>query len=145
MASMMVSLTPIEAHCLCALTRIAVFNVIAVVLFYGLIIATFIAIDRGMGTHLDLVLYERGMNGLVEYSAVRAQVLLSSAAPSIALHVAPVYAQSDYHDRRSSLRPSSTMRPWEESSSVCCLFICVSFEEFRPLFFAQLCGLCLRS
>lgn len=52
----------------------------AVVLFYGLIIATFIAIDRGMGTHLDFVLYERGMNGLVKYSAVSVQVLLSLVA-----------------------------------------------------------------
>lgn len=48
----------------------AVFNVLAVATFYGLAIAVLIAIDRGMGVHVDTVLFERGLRGLSDYSQV---------------------------------------------------------------------------
>ncbi|PVH95495.1 hypothetical protein DM02DRAFT_645316 [Periconia macrospinosa] len=70
-----------------------VFNIMAVVLFYGLIIATYVAIDRGMGTHLNLVLYERGTNGLVEYSAAIfvASIFYNATLGMIKLSVLSLY------------------------------------------------------
>ncbi|KAI8943870.1 hypothetical protein NX059_001841 [Plenodomus lindquistii] len=44
------------------------FNVLAVLTFYGLVVAVGIAIERGMGTHLSLVLYEHGVQGFIDYS-----------------------------------------------------------------------------
>ncbi|KAF2787269.1 hypothetical protein K505DRAFT_258073 [Melanomma pulvis-pyrius CBS 109.77] len=41
-----------------------VFNVAAVLAFYGLAVAVFVAIHRGMGVHVEAVLYERGQKGL---------------------------------------------------------------------------------
>ncbi|KAF2176565.1 hypothetical protein K469DRAFT_742884 [Zopfia rhizophila CBS 207.26] len=45
-----------------------VFNILAVMTFYGLCIAVFIAIDRGMGTHVEVVLFKRGSKGLSDYN-----------------------------------------------------------------------------
>ncbi|KAF2658322.1 hypothetical protein K491DRAFT_276322 [Lophiostoma macrostomum CBS 122681] len=45
-----------------------IFNVLAVLTFYGLAIAVFMAIKRGMGTHVALVLYERGLQGFSDYN-----------------------------------------------------------------------------
>ncbi|KAF2015782.1 hypothetical protein BU24DRAFT_480485 [Aaosphaeria arxii CBS 175.79] len=44
------------------------FNVLAVLTFYGLCIAVYFAISRGMGTHLTLVLFERGLAGFSAYN-----------------------------------------------------------------------------
>jgi hypothetical protein len=49
-----------------------VFNVLAVATFLGLAIAVFIAIERGMGVHVEVVLYERGFQGLSDYNQVSA-------------------------------------------------------------------------
>ncbi|KAF2260884.1 hypothetical protein CC78DRAFT_500922 [Lojkania enalia] len=45
-----------------------IFNVLAVATFYGLCIAVFKATDRGMGTHIEVVLFEHGFQGLTDYS-----------------------------------------------------------------------------
>ncbi|ORY12072.1 hypothetical protein BCR34DRAFT_564185 [Clohesyomyces aquaticus] len=44
------------------------FNILAVLTFYGLSIAVFTAIDRGMGVHAEVVLFKRGLEGLSEYN-----------------------------------------------------------------------------
>ncbi|CBX99796.1 hypothetical protein IAQ61_002971 [Plenodomus lingam] len=44
------------------------FNILAVLTFYSLIVAVAIAIERGMGTHLSLILYERGVQGFIKYN-----------------------------------------------------------------------------
>ena len=46
------------------------FNVAAVATFFGLAIAVFIAINRGMGVHVEVVLFERGLKGLSDYNQV---------------------------------------------------------------------------
>ncbi|PVH90738.1 hypothetical protein DM02DRAFT_710011 [Periconia macrospinosa] len=70
-----------------------VINVMAVILFYGLIIATYIAINRGMGTHLSLVIYERGTKGVVEYSAAIfvASIFYNATLGTIKLSVLSLY------------------------------------------------------
>jgi hypothetical protein len=44
--------------------------VLAVFTFYGFIVAVAVATERGMGTHVTLILYERGVQGLIDYSQV---------------------------------------------------------------------------
>jgi hypothetical protein len=44
------------------------FNVAAVLTFFGLCISVFTAIDRGMGVHVTVILYERGVKGLSDYA-----------------------------------------------------------------------------
>lgn len=51
---------------------LTVFNVFSVLTFYGLVAAVCIAIERGMGTHVQLILFERGTKGLSEYNQVSA-------------------------------------------------------------------------
>ncbi|KAL1595728.1 hypothetical protein SLS60_009417 [Paraconiothyrium brasiliense] len=46
---------------------VLVFNVLAFLSFYGLVSAVFVAIHRGMGVHLDVVEYERGLAGVIAY------------------------------------------------------------------------------
>lgn len=53
-----------------ALLIAPVFNVLAVLTFYGLICAVLIAIHRGMGVHMDVILYDRGIGGLTAYRQV---------------------------------------------------------------------------
>lgn len=45
---------------------------LAVATFLGLVIAVFIAIERGMGVHVEVVLFERGLQGLSDYNQVSA-------------------------------------------------------------------------
>ncbi|PSN69123.1 hypothetical protein BS50DRAFT_521432, partial [Corynespora cassiicola Philippines] len=45
-----------------------IFHILAVLTFFGLCIAVYIAIGRGMGTHVQLILYERGIQGVVDYN-----------------------------------------------------------------------------
>ncbi|KAL1964877.1 hypothetical protein VTN77DRAFT_6230 [Rasamsonia byssochlamydoides] len=45
-----------------------VFNFLAVCTFYGLAIAELIAIERGMGAHVEAVLYYKGQEGLDQYN-----------------------------------------------------------------------------
>lgn len=52
------------------LNSLIVFNVLAVLTFYGLAVAVFLAIKRGMGTHVTLVLFEGGLKGLGDYNQV---------------------------------------------------------------------------
>ncbi|KAF1996049.1 hypothetical protein P154DRAFT_609589 [Amniculicola lignicola CBS 123094] len=44
------------------------FNVLAVLTFYGLAVAVFITTDRGMGVHIQVVLFQGGLKGLIDYS-----------------------------------------------------------------------------
>ncbi|KAH9862408.1 hypothetical protein J1614_011063 [Plenodomus biglobosus] len=44
------------------------FNVLAVLTFYGLVASVVVATQRGMGTHISLLLYEHGIQGLIDYS-----------------------------------------------------------------------------
>jgi hypothetical protein len=46
------------------------FNVAAVVSFFVLIVGVFMAIDRGMGVHVEIVLLKAGVNALSDYSQV---------------------------------------------------------------------------
>lgn len=45
-----------------------VFNLLAVLTFWGLTVAVLIAIDRGMGVHIEVVLYRHGVEGLDRYN-----------------------------------------------------------------------------
>jgi hypothetical protein len=56
------------------LNSLLVFNVLAVLTFYGLSIAVFMAIKRGMGRHVTVVLFEGGLKGLGDYNQVCAIV-----------------------------------------------------------------------
>jgi hypothetical protein len=49
---------------------ITVFNILAFLSFFGLVSAVFIAIERGMGIHISVILYERGVNGVTAYKQV---------------------------------------------------------------------------
>lgn len=51
---------------------ITVFNILAFLSFFGLVSAVFIAIERGMGIHISVILYERGVNGVTAYKQVSA-------------------------------------------------------------------------
>jgi hypothetical protein len=53
---------------------------LAVFTFYGFIAAVAVATERGMGTHVTLILYERGVQGLIDYNQV-SRVLASLPAP----------------------------------------------------------------
>lgn len=55
---------------------------LAVLSFFGLVVAVAIAIERGMGTHVTLILYERGIQGLIDYNQV-SRVLVSSSTPDV--------------------------------------------------------------
>ncbi|KAF2876443.1 hypothetical protein BDV95DRAFT_625681 [Massariosphaeria phaeospora] len=44
------------------------FNVLAVLTFFGLAVAVLIATERGMGVHIEVVLFERGYKGLSAYN-----------------------------------------------------------------------------
>ncbi|CAO2652677.1 Nn.00g009600.m01.CDS01 [Neocucurbitaria sp. VM-36] len=44
------------------------FNVLAVLSFYGLVAAVAVAVERGMGTHITRILYEDGVQGVIDYS-----------------------------------------------------------------------------
>ena len=52
---------------------------LAVLTFYGLIGAVAVATERGMGTHITLILYEHGFQGVIDYSQV-SRVLASIPA-----------------------------------------------------------------
>ena len=47
-----------------------VFNILAFLSFFGLVGAVFTAIERGMGVHISVILYERGVHGVTAYKQV---------------------------------------------------------------------------
>ena len=68
------------------------FNAAAVLTFFGLCIAVFRAIDEGMGVHIEVVLYERGIKGLSDYSKVGSiPLVLSLANANKAVFVCAVF------------------------------------------------------
>jgi hypothetical protein len=48
----------------------AVFNILSLLTFFGLAIAVFIAIRRGMGVHSQAIMCERGAQGIIDYKKV---------------------------------------------------------------------------
>jgi hypothetical protein len=58
-----------------------VFNVLAVLTFYAFVVAVAVAIERGMGTHAPLILYEHGVQGLSDYNQVSRVLALLLAPP----------------------------------------------------------------
>jgi hypothetical protein len=55
---------------------------LAVLTFYGFIVAVAVATEREMGTHVTLILYERGVQVLIDYNQV-SRVLASLPAPLV--------------------------------------------------------------
>jgi hypothetical protein len=52
------------------LMQILVLSIVSVICFFSFVTAVSIAIKRGMGTHVQLILYEHGVKGLIEYNQV---------------------------------------------------------------------------
>jgi hypothetical protein len=55
---------------------------LAVLTFYGFIVAVAVATEQGMGTHVTLILYERGVQVLIDYNQV-SRVLAPLPAPLV--------------------------------------------------------------
>ncbi|KAK7184162.1 integral membrane protein [Paraphaeosphaeria sporulosa] len=63
------------------------FNVLAFLSFYGLVGAVLVAIHRGMGVHVDVIVYDRGLAGVTAYRQVSSMwIKIFYTEPPFLLH-----------------------------------------------------------